>query len=331
MMAVQTFTFDAQAPIRTILKDDEPWFVAADVCAALTISNPSDAIKGLDDDERTTLDNPEGRAGEGAQSFNLISESGLYTLILRSRKPQARAFRRWVTHEVLPALRRTGRYEVPPPTVGSVSGASVLRYDSHPVRVFRHLGQAWVVAKDFCLACGYSWHKGGALVVGVPENLKGIATIETLEGDTRQPHLVLSLAGIQHFSQRARYVEARAFHAWMKEVISTQDLPTNPVVPTQKRTQHLHSRSSDRAIASSEPSATAPAFVPPPGERAHFAEEALHYHQRRSDMRDLRYAYEAHMPQLLADLMHLAEERGIDFGDMLTLGRQHFICERAAR
>lgn len=325
MMAVQTFTFDAQAPIRTILKDDEPWFVAADVCAALDIEKHRDAVSRLEDDERgsvvvDTLGGPQETAA--------ISESGLYTLILRSRKPQARAFRRWVTHEVLPALRRTGHFEAQQP-VGEVSGASVLRYEGQPVRVFQHLGQPWVVAKDFCLACGYSWHKGGALVVGVPESLKGIANIETLEGDTRQPHLVLSLAGIQHFSQRARYVEARAFHTWMKEMISTQDLPASPVVPTQKRTPRLHSRSSDRALSSPEPTATAPAFVPPPGERAHFAEEALHYHQRQSDMRDLRYAYEVHMPQLLADLMHLAEERGIDFGDMLTRGRQHFTLERS--
>ncbi|WP_222720161.1 phage antirepressor [Actinomadura sp. HBU206391] len=107
--SVQPFRFPiTDQPIRTVLVDGEPWFVAADVCAILAIGNPSQAVSYLDDDERdTTLISSEG----GQQRpVNIINESDLYSLILRSRKPEARAFKRWITAEVLPAIRRTGGY-----------------------------------------------------------------------------------------------------------------------------------------------------------------------------------------------------------------------------
>lgn len=99
--------------VRTVVIDGEPWFIAKDVCGVLDIQNPSDALKSLDADERITLDNPEGnpRAGNPL-TFNAVSESGLYALIFKSRKPQAKAFRKWVTSEVLPQIRKTGKYEV---------------------------------------------------------------------------------------------------------------------------------------------------------------------------------------------------------------------------
>lgn len=114
--ALSTFTRE-DVGLRVLVENDEPWFVAADVCSALTITNTSDALKGLDEDEKMTLANPESHSGSrgGSQSFACISESGLYSLIIRSRKPEARPFRRWVTHEVLPALRKDGHYEVPQP------------------------------------------------------------------------------------------------------------------------------------------------------------------------------------------------------------------------
>jgi anti-repressor protein len=95
--------------IRTVVRDGEPWFVAADVCAVLEIRNNRDALAGLDDDEKgvATTDTP-----GGSQQVAVINEPGLYSLILRSRKPEAKAFKRWITHEVLPAIRKTGRYEV---------------------------------------------------------------------------------------------------------------------------------------------------------------------------------------------------------------------------
>lgn len=115
-----TFSFPAYQ-LRTVMRDSEPWFVAADVCAALQIANPSDALKRLDADERT-LDSIEGiRGGPGNPNVHLVNESGLYSLILGSRKPEAKRFKKWVTAEVLPAIRRTGRYEGPAPESGMLT------------------------------------------------------------------------------------------------------------------------------------------------------------------------------------------------------------------
>lgn len=97
------------------MKDGEPWFVAADVCRALEIGNPSDALGRLDSDERMTLDLTEGHSGQrgGAQKLNIVNEPGLYTLVLGSRKPEAKAFKRWITHEVIPTIRKHGAYMTP--------------------------------------------------------------------------------------------------------------------------------------------------------------------------------------------------------------------------
>ena len=93
--------------VRTVVLGDAAWFVAADACAVLGIQNPTDAIKRLDDDERARFNL--GQQGD----VNIISESGLYALVLRSRKPEARKFAKWVTSEVLPAIRKTGSYSLP--------------------------------------------------------------------------------------------------------------------------------------------------------------------------------------------------------------------------
>lgn len=93
------------ASLRTLTDEaGEPWFVAKDVCDILEISNPSDALKRLDDDERSRFNL--GRQGE----TNIVNEAGLYVLVLGSRKPEAHEFKRWVTHEVLPQIRKTGGY-----------------------------------------------------------------------------------------------------------------------------------------------------------------------------------------------------------------------------
>lgn len=98
--------------MRVLIREGAPWWVAADVCRVLEIANPRDAVSSLDEDEKMTVANSDGQAGRGAQSYNLISESGLYALIFKSRKPQAKAFRKWVTAEVLPAIRMTGGYDL---------------------------------------------------------------------------------------------------------------------------------------------------------------------------------------------------------------------------
>lgn len=101
---LQLFQKEEFGTIRTVIINGEPWFVAKDVCAILGTTNPSMAMEGLEDFERAKFNL--GRQGEA----NIISESGFYTLVLRSRKPIAKPFRIWVTSEVLPSIRKTGKY-----------------------------------------------------------------------------------------------------------------------------------------------------------------------------------------------------------------------------
>ncbi len=107
--AVEVFTFSQEkASIRVQLVNNEPWFVAKDVCQVLGIANHKDAVSRLDDDERqgVGITDPLGIK----QTANAVSESGLYSLIFQSRKPAAHKFRKWVTSEVLPSIRRKGYY-----------------------------------------------------------------------------------------------------------------------------------------------------------------------------------------------------------------------------
>lgn len=99
------FSFGAQ-PVRALLDDDQPWFFAKDVCTALALMDTNKALIGLDDEEKREH---EQYSGSGRKPV-LINESGLYSLILRSRKAEAKRFKKWVTAEVLPAIRKHGRY-----------------------------------------------------------------------------------------------------------------------------------------------------------------------------------------------------------------------------
>ena len=114
---LSTFNFESNS-IRTLAINNEPWFVAVDICRALNLSSPSMAIANLDDDEKYTLSLTEGIEGvsKQVQELNLVSESGMYTLILRCRDAVKKGsiphrFRKWVTAEVLPTIRKTGKYE----------------------------------------------------------------------------------------------------------------------------------------------------------------------------------------------------------------------------
>lgn len=107
--------------IRVVDRDGEPWFVASDVCSALDLNNTSMAVCGLDDDERA-ISNVETRGG--TQAATIISESGLYSLVLRSRKPEAKQFKRWITHEVLPSIRKTGSYAAALPDFADPAAAA---------------------------------------------------------------------------------------------------------------------------------------------------------------------------------------------------------------
>ena len=112
---LSTYNFESHT-IRTLAINNDPWFIAKDVCDTLKISNVSDALLKLDDDEKATIGLTDSQAGNGAQSISIINESGMYTLILRCRDAVKKGsiphrFRKRVTAEVLPTIRKTGKYE----------------------------------------------------------------------------------------------------------------------------------------------------------------------------------------------------------------------------
>ncbi|MCU9614125.1 phage antirepressor [Caldibacillus lycopersici] len=109
MNKLQVFNFNHNQ-VRTILQNGEPWFVAKDVCEVLEIVNVSRTLDRLDEDEKglhtvNTLG--------GAQQLSIVNEPGLYSLILTSRKSEAKQFKRWITHEVIPSIRKHGAYMTP--------------------------------------------------------------------------------------------------------------------------------------------------------------------------------------------------------------------------
>ena len=102
---LQIFNSSEFGQIRTVTKDNEPWFVATDICKALELSNPTMAMERLDEDEKSKLN-----LGLSGGATNCVNEFGLYNLVLASRKQGAKEFKRWITHEVIPSIRKSGGY-----------------------------------------------------------------------------------------------------------------------------------------------------------------------------------------------------------------------------
>ncbi|WP_417364027.1 BRO family protein [Glutamicibacter arilaitensis] len=112
MTETQSWTYQDEE-VRTLLTAGEPCFIANDLCAVLDLANPRTTLALIDDDEKGvhTMDTL-----GGPQQMAYVTEAGMYSLVLRSRKPEAKAFKRWLTHEVLPSIRKTGQYQRSPMT-----------------------------------------------------------------------------------------------------------------------------------------------------------------------------------------------------------------------
>ena len=115
MNELQIFNNEDFGEIRTVTIDNDPWFVASDICKALDISNTTQAMQRLDDDEKSMLN-----IGLSGGATNCVNEYGLYSLVLASRKKEAKDFKRWITHEVLPSIRKTGSYGKPLTTLEQI-------------------------------------------------------------------------------------------------------------------------------------------------------------------------------------------------------------------
>ena len=118
--------------VRSVLKDGAPWFVAVDVCKALGLNQVTRAMSRLDSDEGVLLEVPHPQNADKTIEINAVSEAGLYHLILCSKKPEARAFKRWITHEVIPSIRKHGAY---------MTDAILSRMDEHPELISEYIGK----------------------------------------------------------------------------------------------------------------------------------------------------------------------------------------------
>ena len=116
--------------VRSVLKDGAPWFVAVDVCKALGLNQVTRAMSRLDSDEGGLLEVPHPQNTDKTIEINAVSEAGLYHLILCSKKPEARAFKRWITHEVIPSIRKHGAY---------MTDALLSRMDEHPELISEYI------------------------------------------------------------------------------------------------------------------------------------------------------------------------------------------------
>lgn len=193
------FEENSNVCIRAQVINGEPWFVAKDVCQALLIKNSRDAVSNLDEDEISDVVLTDTRSKNGAtqrRTVTIVNESGLYGLIIQSRKPEAKPFRKWVTKEVLPALRKTGIYAAQ----GSLN--------RNGVEGIYYRGQKFYPYTDMLKALGYSTRSGSVakrkknypacIIKLFGRNFITEDLIEQLEYDKRQEARRLELKNRQY-------------------------------------------------------------------------------------------------------------------------------------
>lgn len=233
---IQTFNFNT-APLRTLTDESgEPWFVAKDVCDILGHSNTSMALDRLDADERSKFNL--GRQGE----TNIVNEAGLYSLVLGSRKPEAREFKRWVTHEVLPTIRNHGTGMIQQTSSNAPTRLPAplesFSFENNPVRTTQDKhGNPLFCAKDIATILGYA-NPAKAVI----DHCKGFPIWKPLE----------SAGGIQ----QARFIT----EGDMYRLIASSKLPTaerfeswiyDEVLPTiRKHGAYMTQRTLDKALTS---------------------------------------------------------------------------------
>ncbi len=163
-LGLQVFRDENDHEIRTVHIDGEAWFYAIDVCEALEIKNPRDALSRLDDDERRTVGGADSSVPASRTNPAIISESGLYNLIFQSRKEEAKRFRKWVTNDVLPKIRKTGAYVVPS---GSKTPIFVRRFNDNWDRVEK--GHFSIISELYIRFCGRLEQEGHLLADRSPD------------------------------------------------------------------------------------------------------------------------------------------------------------------
>lgn len=208
---------DSDITLSPVVINNNPYFIAVEVCKLLDLSNPTKSLNGLDEDEKLTY--PIVRAGQ-QRVVNLVNESGFYHLIFLSRKPQAAAIRKWVTSEVLPALRRTGRYEVLP----------IRRSLRHPRRgepiTAEILHLLWLI--------GESLHQGDQIEIAMELGVTRQTVSRVLNGDQRSSRILMAL----YKRAQANREADRLYHA--PREMAQRLLGENVPVPSPRRLPAVH-------------------------------------------------------------------------------------------
>lgn len=230
---VTIFRKDEFGAVRAVTLDGEPWFVAADVCRALGLGNSSMAVSKLDDDEKMTLSLTDSHSGQrgGAQMATIINEPGLYALVLSSRKPEAKAFKRWITHEVIPAIRKTGGYIAAKP-------------DETPEEI---MARALVVANETLARHKQQLEAANAKIKADAPKVLFAETVQKAEGDI----LVRQLAKLM--VQRGYDIgEQRLYEILRRDGFVIKANAKDKNMPTQKSVDMGLMRSIERTVGSAE-------------------------------------------------------------------------------
>lgn len=211
--------------VRTIVRDGQPWFVARDVMIVLGLTNPTETVRGLDDDEFSTTEVVDS-AGRRQPNTYIVNEPGLYSLILRSRKPEAKTFKRWITHEVIPTIRRTGGYGQAPRQELSRREMAQYWLDAE-TRAESAESRAAELEPDAARA-KQTLDSDGLSLVGTVAKRFGIK--EKALREFLYAERLLIRAGARRNEPMARYVQSGHFE------IKTRLIETNPDRPAQSRT-----------------------------------------------------------------------------------------------
>jgi prophage antirepressor-like protein len=224
MSKLSVFNFN-QAPVRVVMKEGEPWLVAKDLCEVLGISKYRDALSRLDDDEKSVASFP---TPGGVQKLSVVSESGMYALVLTSRKPEAKAFRKWITSNVLPEIRRTGSYSAEKSLPSNVYFQRLRHHRDHQIEddkwcvfkegsdVLLHIEQDLGLEVDQFDLCdgsiGYHWSKYRKGKEWANETGKYLHIFRDRRGKQKANAYLLS--------------ELPYFRKWLKEIYIVEHLPS---------------------------------------------------------------------------------------------------------
>lgn len=228
MNDVTIFRKDEFGAVRAVTLEGEPWFVAADVCRALGLGNSSMAVSKLDEDEKgISLIDTLG----GEQKLGIVNESGLYALVLSSRKPEAKAFKRWITHEVIPSIRKTGGY---------IAGQETMDDD-------QLLANALMVAQRKIAERNKQLEAANAKIQADAPNVLFAETVEKAEGDI----LVRQLAKLM--VQRGYDTgEKRLYDLLRRDGFVIKANAKDQNTPTQRSVDMGLMRSIERTVSSAE-------------------------------------------------------------------------------